>query len=75
MLVTHDRAQAERLTHADDADREGGSRRDVRKRRHISLGQVAGSLALVAVAIAASFWRRAELEQDIAVAVVARSSS
>ena len=37
---------------------------------HISLLQVAGTLALVAVAIAASFWRRAEIEQDIAVAVV-----
>jgi putative ABC transport system permease protein len=36
----------------------------------ISLGEVAASLALVAIAIAVSFWRRAELEQDIAVAVV-----
>ena len=36
----------------------------------ISLGEVAASLALIAVAIAVSFWRRAELEQDIAVAVV-----
>ena len=36
----------------------------------VSLGEVAASLALVAVAIAVSFWRRAELEQDIAVAVV-----
>jgi putative ABC transport system permease protein len=35
----------------------------------ISLGEVAASLALVAIAIAVSFWRRAELEQDIAVAV------
>jgi putative ABC transport system permease protein len=35
----------------------------------ISLGEVAASLALIAVAIAVSFWRRAELEQDIAVAV------
>ena len=38
--------------------------------QHISLAQVAGTLALVAVAIAASFWRRADLEQDIGVAVV-----
>lgn len=37
---------------------------------HISLGQVAGTLALIAIAIGASFWRRAELEQDIAVAVI-----
>jgi putative ABC transport system permease protein len=36
----------------------------------ISLGEVAASLALIAIAIAVSFWRRAELEQDIAVAVV-----
>jgi putative ABC transport system permease protein len=37
---------------------------------HISLGQVAGTLVLVVVAIAVSRWRRAELEQDIAVAVI-----
>jgi len=36
----------------------------------ISLTEVAASLALIAVAIAVSFWRRAELEQDIAVAVL-----
>ena len=36
----------------------------------ITLGEVAASLALIAVAIAVSFWRRAELEQDIAVAVL-----
>ena len=36
----------------------------------ITMGEVAASLALVAVAIAVSFWRRAELEQDIAVAVL-----
>jgi putative ABC transport system permease protein len=36
----------------------------------ISLGEVAASLGLIAVAIAVSFWRRAELEKDIAVAVV-----
>ncbi len=36
----------------------------------ITLSEVAASLALVAVAIAVSFWRRAELEQDIAVAVI-----
>jgi putative ABC transport system permease protein len=37
---------------------------------HITLLQVTGTLVLVALAIAASFWRRAELEQDIAVAVI-----
>jgi putative ABC transport system permease protein len=36
----------------------------------VTLGEVAASLALVAVAIAVSFWRRADLEGDIAVAVV-----
>ena len=36
----------------------------------ISLSEVAASFALIAVAIAVSFWRRAELEQDIAVATV-----
>jgi len=36
----------------------------------ITLGEVAASLALVAVAVAVSFWRHAELEQDIAVAVL-----
>jgi putative ABC transport system permease protein len=37
---------------------------------NITLAEVAASLALIVVAIAVSFWRRAELEQDIAVAVV-----
>src|SRR3954466_3287857 len=36
----------------------------------ISLAQVAGTLVLVAVAIGASYWRRADLEQDIGVAVI-----
>ncbi|MGH2744061.1 MAG: ABC transporter permease [Thermoleophilaceae bacterium] len=36
----------------------------------ISLGEVAASVALVALAVAVSFWRRAELEQDLAVAVL-----
>ena len=36
----------------------------------VTLSEVAASLALIAVAIAISFWRRAELEQDIAVAVL-----
>jgi putative ABC transport system permease protein len=36
---------------------------------HVSLGQLAGALVLVAIAIAVSFWRRAELEEDIAVAI------
>jgi putative ABC transport system permease protein len=36
----------------------------------ITMGEVAASLALIAVAVAVSFWRQAELEQDIAVAVL-----
>jgi putative ABC transport system permease protein len=36
----------------------------------ISLAEVAASIALVALAVAVSFWRRAELEQDLAVAVL-----
>ena len=36
----------------------------------VTLGEVAASLALIAVAIAVSVWQRAGLEQDIAVAVV-----
>ncbi len=36
----------------------------------VSLGQVIASLALVALALAISFWRRTDLEGDIAVAAV-----
>ena len=36
----------------------------------VTLGEVAASLALVVVAIVVSRWRRADLEQDIAIAVV-----
>ena len=36
----------------------------------VTIGEVAASLALVAIAIAVSFWRRTDLEGDIAVAVV-----
>jgi putative ABC transport system permease protein len=36
---------------------------------HLSLGQVAGALVLVAIAAFASLWRRAEFEGDILVAV------
>jgi putative ABC transport system permease protein len=35
----------------------------------VSLGEVAGALGLVAVAVAVSLWQRAELEQDIGIAV------
>jgi putative ABC transport system permease protein len=36
----------------------------------VSVGDVAATLALVAVAVAVSFWRRADLERDIGIAVV-----
>jgi len=36
----------------------------------VSLSEVAGSLALVAIAIGVSLWRRTDLEQDIGIAVV-----
>jgi putative ABC transport system permease protein len=36
----------------------------------ISLGEVAATLALVAIAAAVSFWRRAELERDLGIAVL-----
>jgi UDP-glucose/iron transport system permease protein len=36
----------------------------------VGLGEVAASVALVAIAAAVSFWRRAELEGDIAIALV-----
>jgi len=37
---------------------------------HISAGQVAATLALVALAAAVSFWRKADLERDIGVATI-----
>jgi putative ABC transport system permease protein len=37
---------------------------------HVSVGQVAATLALVALAAAVSFWRKADLERDIAVATI-----
>lgn len=43
---------------------------DVTAGIHIGLEQVAASLILVAIAIAASYWRGAGIENDIAVAVI-----
>jgi putative ABC transport system permease protein len=37
---------------------------------HISLGQVAATLALVGVAVLVSLWQRADLERDIAIAAI-----
>jgi putative ABC transport system permease protein len=36
----------------------------------VTLGEVAASLVLVAIAVAVSLWRRADLEQDIGIAVL-----
>ena len=36
----------------------------------VSVGDVLATLALVAIAVGVSFWRRAELEEDIGIAVV-----
>jgi putative ABC transport system permease protein len=37
---------------------------------HVTVGNVLATLALVAIAAAVSFWRKAELEEDIGIAVV-----
>jgi len=37
---------------------------------HVSVGQVAATLALVALAAAVSFWRKADLERDIGIATI-----
>jgi putative ABC transport system permease protein len=37
---------------------------------HVSLGQVAATLALVALAAAVSFWQKADLERDIGIATI-----
>jgi putative ABC transport system permease protein len=37
---------------------------------HVSIADVAATLALVGIAVAVSFWRRADLERDIGIAVV-----
>lgn len=37
---------------------------------HVTLGEVGASLALVAIAAAISFWRKADLERDIGIATV-----
>ena len=37
---------------------------------HVTLGEVAATLVLVALAVAVSFWRKADLEKDIGIAVV-----
>lgn len=37
---------------------------------HITVGQVAATLALVAVAVAVSIWQRVDLERDIGIAVI-----
>ena len=80
VLVSHDPEQARRLgdwvvrLEAGRAiDGCGAARAEVLRVStsiHVSLGQVAASLALVALAAAISFWRKADLERDIGIATV-----
>ena len=37
---------------------------------HVTLGEVAATLVLVGIAVAVSFWRKADLEKDIGIAIV-----
>ena len=84
VLVTHDLDQARRMAdwvvRLDEGRRrrpgpgQGAARaRMTSTSIEVSLGDVAATLALVRVAVAVSFWRRADLEEDIGIAVV-RSS-
>ena len=77
VLVSHDPEQARRLGEwvvRLEAGRAVGAAagafgrgrwRMTRRSIHVSLGQVAASLVLVALAAAISFWRQADLERDI----------
>ena len=67
VVVTHDRAQAERLARRIGA-RAGGHAQV--SGVEITLGELAAALALVAIAAAASLWRHADLEADLGIAVV-----
>ena len=68
VLVTHDRGQA-RADHV-EGDRAAGRAGGRLSSIDVTLTEVAASLVLVAIAIAVSRWRRAELEADLAVAVL-----
>ena len=82
MLVTHDLDQAARMAdwvvRLDEAagGRAGpgeellGGLAMTSSSIDVSLGEVAATLVLVAIAVAVSFWRRADLEEDIGIAVV-----
>ncbi len=72
VLVTHDEAQAERLAGSSILRLERGADRGRRRMTgiEVTLGEVAASLVLVAIAIAISRWRGADLEQDMAIAVL-----
>ncbi len=78
VLVSHDPEQARRLGEwvvrlergrvSESGPLRGGPH--LSTSIHVSAGQVAASLALVALAAAISFWRRADLERDIGIATV-----
>ena len=68
VLVTHDRGQA--LQDHVEGHRAAGRPAGLLSSIDVTLTEVAASLVLVAIAIAVSRWRRAELEVDLAVAVL-----
>ena len=68
VLVTHDRGQAERIASKVVELREG--RVVAMSSIDVTLTEVAATLVLIAIAIAVSRWRRAELESDLAIAVL-----
>ncbi len=80
VLVSHDPEQARRLGEwvvrleagrvVECGPAGGGVWRDEHLDPRLSSGQVAASLALVALAAAISFWQEADLERDIGVATV-----
>ena len=69
VLVTHDLAQAEQVGRLVPAARPRVRGRCRLSAIDVSLGDVAGALALVAIAVVVSIWQRADLERDIAVSV------
>ena len=83
VLVSHDPEQARRLSDwvvrlEDGRAIEVGPLAEVlglSTSIHVSAGQVAATLALVALAAAISYWQKADLERDIGIAAFAPSSS
>src|SRR5205823_13803534 len=52
------------------AQSRSGARDPVIAAIHVTLAQVAATLALVGIAVAVSVWQRADLERDIGIAVI-----